>query len=67
MNVSPPVVIIKRVFPEKGLRKWQSVCSWISWFRILPGKGEHQATNYSTAIRQHIQRKHNPFPILTEL
>jgi hypothetical protein len=45
MNVSPPVVIIKRVFPEKGLRKWQSVCSWISWFRILPGKGEHQATN----------------------
>lgn len=42
----------KRVFPKKGLRKWQRVCSWIGWFRILPGKGEHQATNYSTASNQ---------------
>lgn len=54
----------KRVFPKKGLRKWQRVCSWISWFRILPGKWEHQATDYSIAIRQCIQRKHNPSLIL---
>lgn len=51
----------KRVFPKKGLRKWQRVCSWIGWFRILPGKWEHQATNYSTAIRQRIQRKYTHF------
>lgn len=38
----------------------------IGWFRILPEKGEHQATNYSIAIRQYFQKKHNPFSGLTE-
>lgn len=28
----------------------------IGWFRILPEKGEHQATNYSIAIRQYFKR-----------
>lgn len=33
----------------------------IGWFRILPGKGEHQATNYSIAIRQYFQRNTTHF------
>lgn len=60
MTGSPAVAVIKEC-PPKRTKEWQRARSWTSWFRILPGKGEHEGT--TTAWSQTTRSKEvRPIP-----
>lgn len=56
MNGSPTVVNIKEFSQKKRIKEMAESMFMIGWFRILPEKGEHQATNYNIAIRQYFRK-----------